>query len=226
MKKRQITYDEFLSFTPIKLGIVHIHQGLVYKHSPNSKEIVSAIEETKANPVFRYISTPKSILMIEDFYFGFTTKFRNDLHIVEDAEYLRIIKDINEFIRKLINIIEELNKMNFCYWDFHQNNIFSDLKGDPFILDIDDMKVNPTELNLYHQVKYLTEFILNILLSQEKTMQQYARSEILEKYLSKESINYIRSLINRTGVKTVLPYQLVEELSNPYKRELIKSKIK
>ena len=226
IKKRQITYDEFLSYTQIKPGLVHIHQGLIYKHSPNSLEIVSAIEETKANPVFRYISTPKSILMIEDFYFGYTSKFRTDLHIVEDAEYLRIVKDINDFIWKLLHIIEELNKLNFYYWDYHQNNIFSDLRGNPFIIDIDDMNTSYSELNLYHQAKYLTEYLLNILFSQEKPIQKYAKSEILEKYLSTESMNYIRSLLKRTGANTNLPYILIEELSNPYKREVIKSKIK
>lgn len=226
MKKRQITIEEFLSYTPIKPGVVHIHQGLVYKHAPNSLEIANAINDAKADPVFKYITVPKSVLFLDDIYFGYTTKFQSNLHIVEDAEYLGIITDINEYIWKLIQIIEKLNKLNMCYWDFHRNNIYSDKDGVPFIIDIDDMVYNPTRVNQYHQVKYLTEYILNLLLEQEKTLSQFLRDPAIQKYMSIESMDYIESLIRRTGTVTNLPYKLIEELSNPYKRELIKSKIK
>ncbi len=226
MKKRQITIEEFLSYTPIKPGVVHIHQGLVYKHAPNSLEIANAINDAKADPVFKYITVPKSVLFLDDIYFGYTTKFQSNLHIVEDAEYLGIITDINEYIWKLIQIIEKLNKLNMCYWDFHRNNIYSDNKGNPFILDIDDIRVNPTDLHLYHQIKYLTEYLLNLYLGQEKTIIHFLKNDDFRAHISKGTIAYLESLIKRTGTTIEFPHKVIDELSNPYKRELIKSKIK
>lgn len=226
MQKIHTTYEEFMSYLKIKPGIVHLNDGIVYKHSPNSEEIIQAIEESKTHPVFKHISIPLSYLKIKDLYFGYTYEFKNDIHLVEDAIYLGIINNINEFISELLKIVEELNKLNMCYWDFHRNNIYSDKNGVPFIIDIDDMVYNPTRVNQYHQVKYLTEYILNLLLDQEKTLSQFLRDPAMQKHMSIESMDYIESLIRRTGTVTTLPYKLIEELSNPYKRELIKSKIK
>lgn len=226
MERKEITYDEFMSYPKIKPGVVHIHEGIVYKHSPNSFEIISEIDRTKGNPLMKSISIPTHYLYTKEDYFGFTYQFNRDLHLIEDALYLGIIKDINTFISELLKIIEKLNKMNMCYWDFHRKNIYSNNEGNPFMIDVDDIKLNPKELNLYHQAKYLTEFILNIYLNQEKTVPEFRRNFAIQTYLSTESLAYLDSIVKRNGNRVELPYIIIDELSNPLKRELIKSKIK
>ena len=226
MERKEITYDEFMSYPNIKPGVVHIHEGIVYKHSPNSFEIISELDRTKAHPVMKSISIPTHYLYTKDNYFGFTYQFNKDLHLIEDAIYLGIIKDINTFISELLRIIEELNRMNMCYWDFHRKNIYANKEGNPFMIDVDDMKFNPKELNLNYQAKYLTEFILNIYFNQEKTVPEYIRNFAIQTYLSTESLAYLDSIVRRNGSRIELPYRIIDELSNPSKREVIKSKIK
>lgn len=226
METIQTDYETFMAYTPIKPGIVHLHQGLVYKNSPNSYEIVTAIEQSKTNPVFQHFSIPLAYLYIEDLYFGYIYQFNNQLHQVEDAEFLKIIKNTEDFAIKLISIIENLNSLNMCYWDFHRNNIFSDNFGNPFIIDYDDMKVSPNAVNKYHQAKYLTEYLLNLYLKQEKTLSQFLREPMIQRYFSDKTLEYIRNLISRTGECNELPYCIIDELSNPIKREVIKSRIK
>jgi hypothetical protein len=210
----------------IKPGIVHIHNGIVYKNSPNSKEIVTKIDECKAHPVFKHFSIPLAYLYIKDFYFGYTYKFKTDLHLVDDAETLGIIKNKEDFIKELFLIIEQLNSINLCYWDFHKYNIYSDNSGNPFFIDYDDIQYNPSSLNMYHQSKYLTEYILQLLLNQEKTLIQFLKDSTLMEYLSNNSKEYLESLKCRTDKQIELPYTILEDLSDKSRRELIKSKIK
>lgn len=226
MQKAHITYEEFLSYLKIKPGVVHIKDSIVYKHSPNSEEIIKAIEESKTNPVFKHISIPLSYLYVKDLYFGFTYEFNTKLHLVDDAVSLGIITDKTLFIQQLFSIIEQLNEIDMCYWDFHKNNIFTDETGSPFLLDYDDMVLNPSPVNKYHQVKYLTEYILNLLLNQDKDIGKYIREPAIKQYLSSESTEYLEKLNKRTGEVCEFPYRILEELSCEAKKELIKSKIK
>lgn len=226
MQKIELDIDEFLSYKPIKPSVVHLHQGLVYKQSIDSKELTIALEKTKAYPVMQHISFPKYQLYIKDFYFGYAYKFNNKLHQILDAIFLGIIPNEETFIIELINIIEELNKLGFCYWDFHKNNIYSDPEGHPFLLDIDDIRLKQTSLNRYHQIKYLTEFILNIYLDTDKNLQQLLKEPAIRKYLKDSTIEYIESLVRRNGTTTELPFCIIEELNNPFRKELIKSNIK
>lgn len=226
MEEIQIDIDKFMSFQQIKPGIVHLHEGMIYKHSQGTEKLVTAIEKTKAHPVMKHITIPEAKLFIEDFYFGYAYQFKNKLRQVLDALYLGIIPNEESFVLELINIIEELNKLGFCYWDFHRNNIFSDEEGHPFLLDIDDIRTKTTGVNRYHQIKYLTEFILNIYLDTDKTLSQLMQQPFFRKYITENTITYIESLIKRNGNINELPFCIIEELSNPYKKELLKTIIK
>ena len=48
----------------------------------------------------------------------------------------------------------------------------------------------------------------------------------IRKYLKDSTITYIESLIKRNGNINELPFCIIEELSNPYRKELIKTSIK
>ena len=226
MKRIQLDIDEFMSFKQIKPGVVHLHNGMIYKHSHSSEKLVTALDMTKAHPVMKNITIPEAKLYIDNFYFGYAYQFNNKLRQVLDALFLGIIPNEETFILELINIIEELNKLGFCYWDFHKNNIFSDAEGHPFLLDIDDIRTQENNVNRYHQIKYLTEFILNIYLDTDKTLSQLMQQPAIRKYLKDSTIAYIESLIKRNGNINELPFCIIEELSNPYRKELIKTSIK
>lgn len=226
MENIQMNLEEFLSLNKLKPGVVHFRDGIVYKNSPNSKEVVELIEQTKTHPVMKHISLPTAKIFIDDFYFGYTYKFNSKIRQVIDALFLGIIPDEEKFALELIDIIEKFNELGLCYWDFHKNNIFSDESGHPYLIDIDDIRLNQTELDRYLQIKYLTEFILDTYLETDKTLQQLLRDPVIKKYFSIKTINYIESLIKRTEKTFDLPYIVIEELSNPHKRELIKSNIK
>lgn len=226
MKHIHLDYDEFMSYNKIKPGIVHLHNGIIYKNSPGTNELVDIIEKTKTNPVMKHISLPTAKLFIEDCYFGYTYKFNNKLRQVIDAIFLGIIANEEQFILELIDIIEKFNQLGLCYWDFHKNNIFSDQEGHPYLLDIDDIRTEQTRLNRYLQIKYLTEFIIDTYLDTDKTLQQILREPIIKKTLKETTIKYIETLIRRNEQIVDLPFCVIEELSNPHLKELIKTNIK
>ena len=47
-------------------------------------------------------------------------EFNNKISLIKDAIYKGVIIDLNKFLLELLNIIEKLNSLNLCYWDFHQ----------------------------------------------------------------------------------------------------------
>ncbi len=227
MQTREITYDEFLSYNAIKPGIVHIHQGLVFKHSPNSEELIETIETiTQGTPVRNHITIPHTKLKVNNNYFGYQYDFNNKLRQVEDALFLEIIKDEEQFATLLLTLIDELNKLDLCYWDFHRNNVFSDQLGHPFLIDLDDIKYQPKPLNMYHQLKYLTEYLLNLYLKKEKILLEYRREPLLQQYFSQKTIEYIQGLGKKPGTVTELPYCIIDEFSDTYKKEELKIRIK
>lgn len=226
MERKQITYDDFMSYTQIKPGIVHIHQGMIYKNSPYTESLVEEIEQVSAHPVFSQITLPLYSLYCQEMYFGYVYRFNNNLRQVADAIYLKLVKGEEQFALELISLVEKLNSINMCYWDFHRNNVFSDQNGHPFLIDIDDMKANPSSLHKFHQAKYLTEYLMNLYFDDDKTVSEYYKNPTIQSYFRDETIKYLDSLNRRTGAVVELPYRIIDELSNPIKRELIKSRIK
>lgn len=225
MEKIQISLDAFNKMKPLKKDIVHLHRNQIYKYSPETLEIVTAIDSFKSNPVFNHIAVPTAYLYDKKTYFGYVMKYYKKLHDVEEAIKKGIIKDIEKYALELLSIIEELNKLNLCYWDFHYQNILSDKKGHPFILDIDDMEYFPSNEDLHCQREYLSEFLLCIYLNQRKSVHAFARQEVIQKYFSDKTLMYIDTLGDLKEDAPQLPYCIIEELHDEDKREMIKSKI-
>ncbi len=227
MQTHQITYDEFLSYNAIKPGIVHIHQGIVFKHSPNSEELIDTITTvTQGSMVRNYITIPQAKLRVDEMFFGYQYPFNNELRQVEDAIYLGLIKGEEQFAILLLSLIEELNRLELCYWDFHRNNVFSNQSGHPFLIDLDDIKYQPTLLNKYHQIKYLTEYLLNMYLKKDKILLDYRREPLLQQYFTSETMEYIQGLAKKPGTITELPYCIIDEFKDSYKKEELKIRIK
>lgn len=226
MLKIQINTDKFLKMKALKQDVVHLHRNKIYKYSPETEELVKAIESFRSNPVFKHISVPTAYLYDKKQYFGYIMKYYRRLHKVQTAIRKGIVKDIEQYALELLAIIEELNKLNLCYWDFHFENIYSDRKGHPFILDIDDIELCPTNEDLHNQKEYLTEFLLCMYLGQRKSVHAFARQEAILNNFSDKTLEYIDTLGDLSKPAPDLPYCIIEELHDKEKRDMIKSKIK
>ncbi len=225
MDRIEINLDAFNKLKPIKKGIVHLHRNKLYKHSPDTLEIVTAIDSFRTNPVFQRIAAPTAYLYDKKQYFGYAMNYYRKLKQVDDAIKSGIIVDIEKFSLELISIIDELNKLNLCYWDIHYLNVLSDPKGHPFILDIDDIELIPSNEDLHDQRQYLTEFILSLYLGIDKSIHQLAREEVIQKYFKDKTLMYIDTLGDLKEPVPDLPYCIIEELHDQEKRDMIKSKI-
>lgn len=225
MEKISINFDTFDKMKPLKKGIVHLHRNQVYKYSPETLEIVKAIESFQHKPVLKHLAVPKAYLYNQKIYFGYVMKYYKGLHNVEEAIKSGIIKDIEKYALELLRIVEELNKLSLFYWDFHSENILSDKKGHPFILDLDDIELIPTNEDLHNQREYLTEFLLCIYLNKRRSVHSFAREKIIQNTFKDSTLMYIDTLGDLKEPAPELPYCIIEELHDEEKRELIKSKI-
>ena len=226
MDRIKISMKKFNRMRPIKQGIVHYKNDKIYKHSPRTFDIVNAIDTLQDQEVFKYISVPTAYLYYKKKYFGYVMNYYKKLKQVEEAIKKGIIKDIEKYSLELLSIIEELNKLHLCYWDFHEENILSDEKGHPFILDIDDMEYLPSHEDLHNQREYLAEFLLCIYLNKRKSIHSFARETIIKQTFKDKTLMYIDSLGDLKEPVPELPYCIIEELQDIEKRELIKSNIK
>ena len=110
METIQISFDTFDKMKHLKTGIVHLHHKQVYKYSPETKDLITAIDSLKDQPVFQHIAIPTAYLYNKKEYFGYVMKYYKKLHQVEEAIKKGIIKDIEKYALELLSIIEESNK--------------------------------------------------------------------------------------------------------------------
>ena len=226
MERIDINMDAFMRMHQIKPTVVHLHKNKIYKRSPETLPIVNVINSLRNEQPFKHIALPEAYLYDKEQYFGYVMKYYKKLKQVNNAIKSGIIKDIEQFSLELLQIIDKLNKLNLCYWDFHFENVYSDKQGHPFILDTDDMEYFPSNEDLHNQREYLTEFLLCMYLEKRKSVHAFAREEAIQKYFKDKTLMYIDSLGNLQYPAPDLPYCIIEELHDKEKRDMIKSKIK
>lgn len=225
MEKIDISMDKFMKMKKIKPKVIHLYMGKIYKHSPNSLSIIETIDALRTESVFKHISTPEAYLYDKQKYFGYIMKYYKKLKQIKEAEEKGEIRNIEKFAIELLLIIEELNKLNLCYWDFHSQNILSDKEGHPFILDIDDMDYYPTDEDLHNQRECLTEFLLYLYLDTDKPVHSFLKDEVIQQSFGTKTLTYIDTLGDLNKTPPELPYCIIEELRDKEKRDMIKSKI-
>lgn len=225
MEKIDINIGAFMKMKQIKPTVIHLHRNKIYKRSPESLPIIETIDSFRNQPVFKNTSLPEAYLYDKKGYFGYIMKYYKKLKQVDEALKKGIIKDIETFSLELLQIIDELNKLNLCYWDFHFENILSDSKGHPFILDLDDIDYFPSNEDLHNQREYLSEFLLCIYLEKRRSIHRFAREDVIQKYFSTKTLTYIDTLGDLGKTAPDLPYCIIEELRDKEKRDMIKSKI-
>lgn len=226
MKEIDITFDSFYSFKPLKKETVRKKGRLVYKYSPLSERNISILHAKMDEKVLKQLATPESKLKCKGTYFGYIMYFRR-LKKIKDAIPQANINQMSNFLIELIQIVEELNRLDIAYWDFHSNNVLVDKKGMPFLLDVDDIEYKAEKELLYRQIEYLIEFIFNVTLSNNYSLIKTLKSEALNGILSKKTLNFIQNIINKDPNQSlILPYDLVEELKDKEKIHIIKRKLK
>ena len=226
MNTIELSQERFLRFPSLKHGVVHIHNGNLYKYSPSSWGIVTTIEKYHHEEVFNHLSIPKAYFFNQKEYLGYVMEYYKKLKRIKEALKKGLIKDLNEYLFNLIVIVEKLNELNLIYWDFHDDNILVDEKGNPFIIDIDDIEIIPAVDEFYRQRRYLTEFILNMYFEDYRSFGVYLRNKELRNILSKKIITYMENLTTHAKPIPDLPYLLIEELKDDEKLQLIKRSIK
>ena len=224
MNKIEITPERFLTFPPIKPGIVHRHKKQLYKYSPASKNIITTIDKYKYEEVMKQVTSPTAMLYHQKRYFGYTMEYYKKLKRIREAIKSGRIKDINEYMLNLLTIIEKLNELNLIYYDIHDNNVLVDENGKPFLIDIDDIVTIPSIEDFYQQSQYLTEFILNVYLEEYKTLRVHISDKELRKILSQKVISYMENLTVIANPAPSLPYVLLDELKDKEKVLKLKNK--
>lgn len=225
MREIEITYDTFYSFKPLQKDSVRKKGRYVYKYAPLSESTISRIYANTDAKVFKSFSTPVAKLKCNGTYFGYIMYFRR-VKKINEAIKKGNINQLSNFLIELIQIIEELNQMDLTYWDFHSNNILVNKQGHPFIMDIDDIEYKATKELLYRQIEYLIEFILNMMLNNNMSLQKVLKSEILNGIIAKDTLSYIKNIFNQDQTQSlILPYNLVEELRDKDKIRTLKRRI-
>ncbi len=227
MECETITKERFLSFRPLKQDIVHVHQGEVYKRDNASKRVILKLDEHRGDPRFKQILIPDALLFEEKptelNYFGYKAKYYRRLRKVLEAAKKGQI-DLNQFFQELLLIIQALNQEGMLYWDFHDKNILVK-NGHPFIIDIDDICLNPDADDETHQREYLTEFILNTYLECCSTIIGFKSNKTIKDAFSQQFNDYLNYTLYRSP-EHILPYKILEELKDKDKVEYVKRKIK
>lgn len=227
MQEIEITKRKFNSYKKIINGIVHCDENNIYKYSPTSWPIMTIIENNIDKEYFKNIATPKAYLICQKKFFGFVMDYNKTIIKISEAIKANRIENINKYIEKLLNIIEELNKIGIYYWDFHSGNIMVDENGNPFVLDIDGAEYIPEIDYLHSQREYLTEFLINIYLGKDDLffIHKPKWEWIGHKYMSKKSQDYINVLGNLCKPAPELPYCILEDFKDEEKLMLIKSQL-
>ncbi len=227
MKCETITKERFLSFPPIKQDIVHVYKGEIYKRDTASKRVVLKLDELRNDPRFNQILIPNALLFeertTEISYFGYKAKYYRRLKKVLEAAKKGQI-NLDTFFQELLSFIHLLNQEDMLYWDFHDKNILV-RNGHPFLIDIDDICLNPDSDDETHQREYLTEFILNTYLECCSSVIGFKCNSIVRQTFSKEFYDYLCYTQYRSP-EHILPYSILEELKDKDRVEYVKKKIK
>lgn len=227
MEEIAITKRKFNSYKKIVDGYVHCDENNIYKYSPTSWPIMERIEQNISEDYLKNIAIPKAYLICQKQFFGFVMEYNKTIVKINEAINSGKIININEYIEKLLYIIEKLNEIGIYYWDFHSGNIMVDGKGEPFILDIDGAEYIPEIDYLHSQREYLTEFLINIYLGKDNLffIHKPKWEWIGHKYMSKKSQEYINVLGNLNKPAPELPYCILEDFKDEEKLMLIKSQL-
>ena len=216
MNTIHLNIDKFLSYNPIKPGIVHKKKKLVYKYAPTTQSMMSFLDGQRYEDVLSHVSLAKAFLYSRDEYWGYAMKYYERLTSIK-TYFNRFNKDrnrIDQYVKELINVLIELEKLELCYNDFHFNNVMVDEGGKPFLLDADHMRVEPDRKFLNFQRARLINFILNIYTdSNYDLLNKFINELELKDYFSKDFVRYLGEGYKHYKVDELIPFFPLEFLN-------------
>ena len=221
-----ITREELEKMEDIYNGNVYLKDGIIYKRDTESEQVIKKIHQLGNHPYLKQVVKPIDFLELEKEYFGYTMRYYNTIKKVNKAIKQGTIKNLGDFFDELFMIITKLNTLKLIYWDFHENNIFSDKDGHPFIIDLDDIEQEDSDTNLLEQKEYLTEFLLGTYIVQYHGYYWYFKTPALQNILNKEANEYLEAI--RCGDHSLkdMPYSVLTELEDQEKTTALKLALK
>lgn len=222
----KITREELWEMEDIYNSNVYLKNGIIYKCDTESEQVIKKIHQLGNHPYLKQIVKPIDFLELEKEYFGYTMLYYNTIKKVNEAIKQGTIKNLGDFFDELFMIITKLNTLKLIYWDFHENNIFSDENGHPFIIDLDDIEQEPSDTNLLEQKEYLTEFLLGTYTEQYHGYYWYFKTTALKDILNKEANEYLEMIRNGDPTVKEMPYSVLTELEDQDKTNALKLALK
>jgi hypothetical protein len=226
MKIIQITEEKLKKMKDLKDGLVHVQNGIVYKHDSESEELIKRIVQLGNHPYLEQLAKPIDLLEIEKEYYGYTMLYYKNIKLVTEAIKSGIIKNLGDYFDELFMVLTKLNTLKLIYWDFHENNIFADEKGRPFILDLDDISQEDSDENLLEQKEYLTEFLLGTYLERYRGFYSYFITPAFKEILNSEANEYLEAIRESDYSLKDMPYCVLTELEDQDKTNALKLRLK
>lgn len=226
METIEITREQLSKMKNLKAGIVLQKDGIIYKYDPDSKHIIQKISDLGNHPYLKQLAKPINFLELEREYYGYTMLYYKKIKQVTDAIKAGIIKNLGDYFDELFMIVTKLNTLKLIYWDFHENNIYADAKGKPFILDLDDITDEDSAENLLEQKEYLTEFMLGTYFGKYRGFHWYFGTNAFKNILNNEANEYLEMLREGDLSLTDMPYCVLTELEDQDKTNALKLSFK
>lgn len=221
-----ITKKELSKMTDLNNGNVYLKGNTIYKCDKESEQIIKKIHKLSNHPYLKQLAKPIDFLELEQEYIGYTMEYYKNIQNINVAIKKGIVKNLGDYFNELFMIIIKLNILKLIYWDFHEGNILADEKGQPFIIDLDDISEEDSHENLIEQKEYLTEFLLGTFLGEYKGFPAYFRTDAFKQILNKEANEYLDSIYNHDILLTDMPYTVLTELEDQEKTTALKLALK
>lgn len=165
----------------------------------------------------------KLVFQKDDRYIGYITPYLSNLSSIDEiTDYKKKL----EFLNKCIELVNKINNFQLTYWDFHEGNVKKDQNGNPFLLDFDDMIINPNETDILDQNDYLAMFIFSELVIRSEAL-YYAIQNMngIDKILKRSTLESLRNLGDKDPLSKEAHLDLFEELKDYDKVLALKQKL-
>lgn len=221
----KIDINELRQFKNLKDKLVFQKDDKVYKIAQNTKNIVSILDVLRNEPTFKSIILPEGTMINQkdDRYLGYITPYLSNLSSIDEiTDYKKKL----EFLNKCIELVNKINSFQLTYWDFHEGNVKKDQNGNPFLLDFDDMIINPNETDILDQNDYLAMFIFGELVIRSEAL-YYAIQNMngIDKILKRSTLESLRNLGDKDPLSKEAHLDLFEELKDYDKVLALKQKL-
>lgn len=231
MKKRMYS-DRF--YNRVRTNRIYFGLKYCYKFSPDSLEIIKALNERKKNLTSDICVIPE-IACYNSFenYFGHASRLARGYKTLVDTLNNGELKITNEGILKEVKeTMDELERIGFLYYDIHDRNILvKDNKikiidfDDVYDLESDELFQTDIEVKKVYQMCNIADLMLELYLFYEHSFPTFIPIKLLtnsktKELVSKEFIEYLH-LVNEVDlcVKDI-PYEpFMEELKDTEKAD-------